>query len=181
MILLLLLGISFVGIGTALLARAVANPERGTPPVAQIQRYGFTKRRGDRPKVAIGGLFARDADSVGERFVGRLGKGDEIRRELVAAGMYRVTVTKFLGYRILATIGLPLIWIWFATTTSQSPIIAFVGLLACGALDQRGAREHDGPLRHAVHALVRALDRPGRDARRLDRTDPARPRDRDAA
>jgi tight adherence protein C len=135
MILLLLLGIALAGIATALLARAVANPNlRGAPPVVQIQRYGFTKRRGDRPKVAIGGLFDRAADSVGERFVGRLGKGDEIRRDLVSAGMYRVTVTKFLGYRILATIGLPLVWIWFATTTSQSAIIAFVGAVACGAI-----------------------------------------------
>jgi tight adherence protein C len=135
MILLLLLGITFVGIGTALLARAIANPSlRGAPPVVQIQRYGFTKRRGDRPKVAIGGLFDRAADSVGERFVGRLGKGDEIRRDLVAAGMYRVTVTKFLGYRILATIGLPLIWIWLATTTSQSGVMALVGILTCGVL-----------------------------------------------
>jgi tight adherence protein C len=135
MILLLLLGIPLVGIGAALLARAVANPTlRGAPPVVQIQRYGFTKRRGERPKVAIGGLFDRAADSVGERFVGRLGKGDEIRRELVAAGMYSVTATKFLGYRILATIGLPLIWIWFATTTSQSTIVAFLGAVACGAL-----------------------------------------------
>jgi tight adherence protein C len=135
MILLLLLGIALAGIATALLARAVANPNlRGAPPVVQIQRYGFTKRRGDRPKVAIGGLFDRAADSVGERFVGRLGKGDEIRRNLVAAGMYRVTVTKFLGYRILATIGLPLVWIWFATTTSRSGIVAFLGIVACGAL-----------------------------------------------
>jgi tight adherence protein C len=135
MILLLLLGIALAGIATALLARAVANPNlRGAPPVVQIQRYGFTKRRGDRSKVAIGGLFDRAADSVGERFVGRLGKGDEIRRDLVSAGMYRVTVTKFLGYRILATIGLPLVWIWFATTTSQSGIVAFLGIVACGAL-----------------------------------------------
>jgi tight adherence protein C len=135
MILLLLLGITFVGIGTALLARAIANPTlRGAPPVVQIQRYGFTRRRGDRPKVAIGGLFDLAANSVGERFGGRLGKGDEIRRALVAAGMYNITATKFLGYRILATVGLPLIWIWFATTTSQSTLVAFVGTLACGAL-----------------------------------------------
>ena len=90
MILLLLLGISLVGIGTALLARAIANPTlRGAPPVVQIQRYGFTKRRGDRPKVAIGGLFDRAADSVGERFVGRLvgPLGDELRLTLQEQNM----------------------------------------------------------------------------------------------
>ena len=136
MILLLLLGIALVGIATALLARAVAYSNlRGAPPVAQIQRYGFTKRaRGERPKVALGGLVDRAADSVGERFVGRLGKGDEVRRALVAAGMYRITATKFLGYRILATIGLPLVWLWFVTTTSKSGLVGFVGTVACGAL-----------------------------------------------
>jgi tight adherence protein C len=136
MILLLLLGIALTGIGVALLARAVGNPNlRGTPPVAQIQRYGFTRRaRNERPKVAIGGLVDRAADSVGERFVERWGKGDEVRRELVAAGMYRVSATKFLGYRILATVGLPLVWVWFATTTSKSTLVGFLGILALAGL-----------------------------------------------
>ena len=136
MILLLLLGIVLAGVATALLARAVSNAAfRGTPPVAQIQRYGFSRRgRGERTKVALGGLVDRAADNVGERFVGRFGKADELRRQLVAAGMYRITPTKFLGYRILATIGLPLIWIWFATTTSRSGIIGFAGTVACGGI-----------------------------------------------
>jgi tight adherence protein C len=137
MILLLLLGIVLAGVATALLARAVGNPSfRPAPPVVQIQRYGFSRRRGrgERPKVALGGLVDRAADSVGERFVGRFGNGDEVRRQLVAAGMYRVTATKFLGYRILAAIGLPLIWIWFATTSSRSGLVGFLGTVACAAL-----------------------------------------------
>jgi tight adherence protein C len=136
MILLLLLGIGFAGIATALLARAVANPGlRGTPPVAQIQRYGFARRaRGERGKAALGGLVDRAADSVGERFMGRFGRGDEVRLHLVSAGIYRITATKFLGYRILATVGLPLIWIWFATTTSRSGVVGFLGTVACAAL-----------------------------------------------
>ena len=48
--------------------------------------------------------------------------------------MYRITATKFLGYRILATIGLPLVWLWFVTTTSKSGLVGFVGTVACGAL-----------------------------------------------
>src|ERR671925_3361 len=130
MILLLLLGIALVGIGAALLASAVLNPNlRGAPPVAQIERYGFTRQRKEKPKADIGGLVDRAADSVGERFVGRYGGGDDIRRQLVAAGMYRVTASKFFGYRILATIGLPLIWIWFSVTTSRSGGLGFVGSL----------------------------------------------------
>ena len=135
MILLLLLGITLVGIGVALLASAVLNPSfRGAPPVAQIERYGFAGGRKEKPKADIGGLVDRAADSVGERFVGRYGGGDDIRRQLVAAGMYRVTASKFFGYRILATIGLPLIWIWFSVTTSRSGITAFLGTIVCIAL-----------------------------------------------
>jgi tight adherence protein C len=132
MILLLLLGIALAGIGAALLARAVANPGmRGAPPVAQIQRYGFARSRKERPKADIGGLVDRAADSVGERFVGKYGGADETRNQLVAAGMYRVTASKFFGYRVLATGGLPLIWIWFSITTSRSGLVAFIGTMAC--------------------------------------------------
>ena len=133
MILLLLIGLVLAGIGCGLLARAVSQANfRGSPPVAQIQRYGFSGRRGEQARVAVGSLFDRAADPVGGRLVGRLGGADEIRRQLVAAGMYRVTANKFLGYRILATTGLPLIWLWFATTASISGLVALVGAAGCG-------------------------------------------------
>jgi tight adherence protein C len=48
--------------------------------------------------------------------------------------VYRITPGKFLGYRILATVGFPLIWIWFATSTSMSAAIAVAGTIFCGAL-----------------------------------------------
>jgi tight adherence protein C len=132
MILLLLIGIVLAGLAAALLARAVANPLRaGSAPSAQIGRYGFNKGAAkERPKADVGGIVERAADSLGGRFAGNFGNAEEIRRQLVAAGMYRVTATKFLGYRILATIGLPLIWIWFATTTSRSPVVGFLGTVA---------------------------------------------------
>ncbi|HEX6702171.1 MAG TPA: type II secretion system F family protein [Gaiellaceae bacterium] len=131
MILLLLIGIVLAGLAAALLARAVANPLRaGSAPSAQIGRYGFNKGAKERPKADVGGIVDRAADSLGGRFAGNFGNAEEIRRQLVAAGMYRVTATKFLGYRILATIGLPLIWIWFATTTSRSPVVGFLGTVA---------------------------------------------------
>jgi tight adherence protein C len=135
MILLLVIGIVLAGLSAGLLARAVANPlRRGASPSAQIQQYGFRGGRKARAKADLGGIVDRAADTVGTRFAGSFGNADEIRRQLVAAGMYRVTSTKFLGYRILATIGLPLIWIWFATTTSRSGIVGFGGTVVCGFL-----------------------------------------------
>ena len=132
MILLLLLGVSLAGIGVALLARAAVNPGvRATAPAAQIQRYGFTRSRKEKPKADIGGLVDRAADRVGERFAGKSGRVDEIRRALVSAGMYNVSANKFFGYRILATVGLPLIWIWFSITTNRSPLFGFIGTVIC--------------------------------------------------
>jgi tight adherence protein C len=134
MILLLLLGLPLAGIGVALLARAVVNPSvRADAPVAQIERYGFTRSRSkkERPKADVGGLVDRAAEGVGQRFAGKSPRADEIRRQLVSAGMYNVTANRFFGYRILATVGLPLIWIWFSFTTHVSPILGFVGTAIC--------------------------------------------------
>jgi tight adherence protein C len=132
MILLLLLGIALAGVGVALIARAVVNPAvRAATPAAQIQRYGFTRARKERPKADVGGLVDRAAEGVGQRFAGKSPNADEIRRHLVSAGMYNVTANKFFGYRILATVGLPLIWIWFSITTNRSPILALIGTAIC--------------------------------------------------
>jgi tight adherence protein C len=134
MILLLLLGVALAGVGVALLARAVVNPGvRADAPVAQIERYGFTRSRSrkDAPKADIGGLVDRAAEGVGQRFAGKSPRADEIRRHLVSAGMYNVTANRFFGYRILATVGLPLIWIWFSVTTSASPILGILGTAIC--------------------------------------------------
>jgi tight adherence protein C len=136
-VVLLVIGIAFAGIAAGLLARALASPgARVAAPTVKIKRYGFTGRPpSDGPKTPpLSSLVDRAADSVGQRFVGRIGNADDIRRELVAAGVYRLTPNKFLGYRVLATLGLPLVWIWFATSASLSPLVAFVGTVACGFL-----------------------------------------------
>jgi tight adherence protein C len=132
MILFLLLGVALAGVGVALLARAVVNPSvRADAPVAQIQRYGFIRSRKERPKADVGGLVDRAAEGVGQRFAGKSPHADEIRRHLVSAGMYNVTANRFFGYRILATVGMPLIWIWFSVTTGRSPILGFIGTAIC--------------------------------------------------
>jgi hypothetical protein len=134
-ILLLLIGIGLAGLGSALLARALlGSRSRETPPVARIRRYGFTRSRGEQAKAALGTIIERAAGTVGTRFTGRLGKTDELRHELVAAGIYRVTPGTFLGYRILAVFGFALIWIWLASSTGMATVIAFLGTIVCGAL-----------------------------------------------
>ena len=135
MILLLLIGLALAGIATVLIARAAFGSGSGeTSQVSQIRRYGFTRSRGDQAKEAVSGIVGRAAESVGAKLQTQPEKTSELRRQLVSAGMYGVTPGKFHGYRLLAAVGLPLIWIWFATTTGISPVVAVVGLLACAGI-----------------------------------------------
>src|SRR5436190_5367960 len=135
MILLLLIGLALAGLASALIARAALGSRMGeTPQVAQIKRYGFARSRGEQAKEALSGLLGRAAESVGGRLTTEPGKAQELRRNLVSAGIYRVTPGRFIGYRILAACGLPLIWIWFSTSTGMSAFGSLVGMVVCGAL-----------------------------------------------
>jgi tight adherence protein C len=135
MVLLLLIGIALAGLGCALIARAAFGARDGdTTHVSQIKRYGFTRSRSGQAKEALGGIVGRAAESVGAKFATQPEKMSELRRQLVSAGMYRITPGRFFGYRLLATAGLPLIWIWFATSTGMSPIGAVLGVAGCGGL-----------------------------------------------
>jgi tight adherence protein C len=135
-ILLFLIGIGLAGVGSALIARAALGSRGGeTTHLAQIRRYGFIGgSRTQQARGALGGFVSRAAESVGAKLATQPQKADELRRQLVSAGMYRITPGRFLGYRVLATLGLPLIWIWLATSSGMSAFVAFVGTLFCGAL-----------------------------------------------
>jgi tight adherence protein C len=135
MILLLLIGLALAGLASALIARAALGSRLGeTPQVAQIRRYGYVRSRGEQAKEALSGILGRAAESVGGRLTTEPGKAEELRRNLVSAGIYKVTPGRFIGYRILAAIGLPLIWIWFSASTGMSPLGTLVGIVVCGVL-----------------------------------------------
>src|SRR5881392_806542 len=135
MILLLLIGLALAGIGCALLARAAMGSRAGdTQQVARIKRYGFTRSRSGQAKEAVGGIVGRAAESVGTKLAPDPGKTNELRRQLVSAGMYRVTPGRFVGYRLLATVGFPLIWIWLARSTGMASAVAILGVVGCAAL-----------------------------------------------
>jgi len=134
-ILLLLIGLTLAGIGTALVARAAfGGRAKEGQPVSQIRRYGFTRSRSEQAKEAVGGVVGRAAETVGARLVTRPAKATELRRQLISAGMYRVTPGRFLGYRLLAAVGFPLIWLWLATTTGIAAAEVFLGVVVCAAL-----------------------------------------------
>jgi tight adherence protein C len=106
--------------------------------ISQIGSYGF-KGAGSAPSPAsaslgtrldglaglIGNFLARRTESFRE---------DELRAHLQAAGLYTLSARKFMGYRLLATLFLPALWLWFSLTGGSGPGRALLGLCAAVAL-----------------------------------------------
>jgi tight adherence protein C len=130
MILLLVIGIALTGFASATLLRVLVwsggvNRSAGVPK--RVEAYGFEKA--EQPEEAPGGVRGK-LDEVATKIgsiVGARSKdrsNDQIRRDLLAAGLYRVTPGRFTGYRILCTAGLSLLWIWLAATAGFNPAAA---------------------------------------------------------
>jgi tight adherence protein C len=104
---LLTTGLALTGASGVLLLRALTLPRtRRRATLAQIDAYGF---HGDpvepaKPRSlrdAVDGLAAT-AGRISSRRL-QAGRERELRKLLHSAGFYRTSVTKFLGYRLLAT------------------------------------------------------------------------------
>jgi hypothetical protein len=63
---------------------------------------------------------------------------DDIRKELQAAGLYTLNARKFMGYRLLATIALPLLWLWYASSSGAGPLRFMFGLIFAVAFGWQG-------------------------------------------
>jgi tight adherence protein C len=138
MIIILLLGLVLAGVSVAFAVRAAgAGRVRRRQAFEQIGAYGFnavttapTVERRDlkeavrRIATAFGTLVTRRVGTDRER---------ELRDLLRAAGFHRVSVTTFLGYRLLVTIFFPLLWLWLAAVGGFG-IRAILGVICFGAL-----------------------------------------------
>src|SRR3954466_4936158 len=124
---------------------------RALDRVDQIGAYGFHPSEG-APTAQPGplhGTLERVAKLLGTFFAGRL-KGlseAEMRRELMQAGMYRMSPVTLIGYRILACTGLPLLLVWFgagrlgaAAVLVLFPVMVAVGWLVPLTFIRRRAR-----------------------------------------
>jgi tight adherence protein C len=128
MLLLTLLAAALLGTAIALVLRAAALPRlRAAERVDAIRDYGFAAPASSAPGTSTStpraGLFAALAGWLGERVAPRLGMIREqgLRRELLAAGMYRMAPRSFLGYRVLATIALPVLG-WLMGISLDPPL-----------------------------------------------------------
>ncbi len=134
MILILIGALVLMGTAVALLARAVGmSRARTSETLAQIDQYGFsTTRVSAVASSAARGLIDGVASFLGTAVSARLTglKEAEIRRDLMAAGYYHLSPKRFLGYRVISAICVPVAVIWLVFTLGFPALLAVAALIA---------------------------------------------------
>lgn len=134
MLILLLLALALVSTSCVLVLRLFAAPRsRAVRTIEQIDGYGFdarlpasprhsqrARRRLDDLAALLGSFLATHVKSFRE---------EEIRGHLRAAGFYTTNPRKFLGYRLLAALLLPALWLWVATSGGFGPARTLLGVV----------------------------------------------------
>ena len=175
MILVVIIGAILAGVAVALLLRAFAAGRiRHQELLAQVGSYGFSAV----PVTAVRGwphleeALARFANWLGSRFEQQLDddRRRRIRAELNAAGFYRTSVTRYLGYRVLAAVGLPglVLMLLIVTGSFSAPaliivlVAALVGVMSPSiVLDRRAVvrvRKIDYEIPELVDLLVTTVE-----------------------
>src|SRR6266581_2841504 len=129
MVILPIFGIILCGLAVGIVATSLLAPrfrERSARLLGRVDRYGFAQRteaktegggvKGKLDEVAtkVGGAVASRSSIAGQ---------EDIRRDLLSAGLYNITPGRFLGYRVLCTVGFPILWIWLASTIGVKPVL----------------------------------------------------------
>ncbi len=141
MFIFLLLGLLLSGATTALAARALAvGAVRREETLAQIDSYGFPVRelaeadasRTASPRAILDSL----AKTLGKLAISRLGSSRtaELRTMLRAAGLYRTEVESFVGYRLIASVVLPVLLLFLSASSGGLSVRTFVLVLVGGLL-----------------------------------------------
>src|SRR5438034_1380967 len=120
MIILLIIGLTILALAIAA-ATGAFSPNEGTRSGAirkRIGRYSFARTATDEESDSTDLKKKADdvATKIGTAVAGRSKHAtvERVRTLLVEAGMYNTTPGTFMGYRVLVTRALPLLWIWLA-------------------------------------------------------------------
>src|SRR4051794_29931709 len=167
MILIALVAISLVGAAVTLLARASALPGmQAARRVDEIAAYGavggsIAGEPASPRSVMLEGLATRIGSLVARLFGAR---EDDLRRHLMAAGVYRLSPTALLGYRALATVLLPAVALFAAPEAWIAPmrIAAVAGCCWFGwalplVVLQRQARKRLYEIDYALPGMIDLL------------------------
>jgi tight adherence protein C len=135
MVLVALLGLLLIVAAVAFFASAALRPGvRRAENLDHIALYGYGGiATEEKPKRAIRKSLDDLAGAVGSFTGGRVRglREDEIQRRLLSAGFFGIGARRFIGYRVLLTIALPLLTIWLLGLAGAAT--AAIALLAAGA------------------------------------------------
>jgi tight adherence protein C len=171
MILLLVIGVVLTGIAFAVLARATwweSGRERSVGVLKRVRPYSFTKpERAEDVSAGVRGKLDDVATKLGTAVGGRSkGRSNErTQRDLIAAGYYHVKPGRFLGYRLLCAIAMPLLWIWLAASAGVKPvqsallaaILAFTGWWLPARILQERAKQRLSEIDYQLPELIDLL------------------------
>ena len=132
MILTLILGLVLTAAAVALIARAfILARLRASDTLVSIGHYGFVGGAELEPSKGVKGFVDDIAASIGTLLLSRLkfGSEEDLRRQLISAGMYSVSARMLRGYQALFAVVLPAFWIWFGVATNLSAAAVVLGVI----------------------------------------------------
>jgi len=145
-ILVLLIGLVLIAVSFGLFARSLLLPRlRAAGSLRQIDVYGFSgtavgdsaPQQGKLPRLRLKDrldAFAAGTGSVVSRHVKSVSE-ENLRRILRGAGFYTLDPLRFVGYQVLGSIGLGVLFVWFAIAGDGNPLLSVVLVvtaLLCG-------------------------------------------------
>jgi tight adherence protein C len=130
------LALVLIGLAVALLASAVLEPRiRRSENLSGIEAYGYAGQVGEssasprHDRTSLDDVANWMGEFVGSRILNI--REDEVQRELISAGYYKITARKFIGYRALLAIALPILVIWLLALAGTSvPAIVLMAAVA---------------------------------------------------
>jgi tight adherence protein C len=128
--LLLIFGVGLLAGCAVLIARAFALPRlRAMEHIGRIDAYGFSAQAAaDAPPRALQGALDHIAKTLGSFFASRMQSlsETEMRRELMAAGMYRTSPVTLIGYRVISAVSVSATVLWIVSSAQMAGITAIM-------------------------------------------------------
>ena len=127
-IIVLLIGLALLGFALILFVRALSfSRVRAVGTLGQIGSYGYlTPGLPDAPaRPSIVGVLATKLGAIAAPRFG-LEREARMRELLQSAGFYSLEPRRFLGYRVLIAVALPLVRIWLAVVSGKAGLFFFL-------------------------------------------------------
>ncbi|HUK44719.1 MAG TPA: type II secretion system F family protein [Gaiellaceae bacterium] len=137
MVLLAIIAVALLAFAVVLVMSALLEPRlRRSAHMTQIEAYGYAGTAQAAPgrqreRQSAKKTFDDIANSLGDLVAGSLlrVREDEIQRELIAAGYFNIGARRFLGYRAISAIVLPICAVWFVGLLGGSAAVILVGVI----------------------------------------------------